>query len=164
MQSILVCARSLCNSILRRLLIRISSAAEYNWIPRRGQRFPTLAFAWVTIRRGKTCPILPPRYPCVIKLSPSHLPSPTRPSSWFGVAHCVRDVRAKDRSAILHLYFADCRYSFRFINLDRVSLRELIARPRDGNGEKSRREKRITAARRRCTYNLIISISRREEE
>jgi len=48
-------------------------------------------------------------------------------------------MRAKDRSAILHLYFADCRYSFRFINFDR--LRELIApEERDGNREKSKWE------------------------
>lgn len=72
------------------------------------------------------------------------------PSSRFDVAHCVRDVRAKDRTAILHLYFADCRYSFRFINFGR--LRELIA-PEESETvtEKNRRKKRVTAAKRRCT-------------
>lgn len=62
------------------------------------------------------------------------------PSPWFGVAQCVRDVRAKDRSAILHLYFADCRYSFRFINFDRVRLRELIAPDERDRAEKNRGE------------------------
>jgi len=69
-------------------------------------------------------------------------------------------MRAKDWSTIPHLYFADCRYSFRFINFDR--LRELIAPKEQDGTEKNRGKKRITATRRDGIRNLIIDIGEEE--
>lgn len=73
--------------------------------------------------------------------------------------------------------FADCRYSFRFINFDRVRLRELIAPCRLWKGHaggeisrrgKDRRRRRRTVVEREegeiAPRNLIIDVGEERDE